>query len=455
MLKKNDIIELNITSATAEGSGVGKTDEGIAVFVPLSAVGDFLRVKILKVKKTYAFGKIEEIITPSKDRTEPDCECFSKCGGCVWRHIKYSAECDIKSQKVADAVRRIGGINTDIKPIIACDQTERYRNKAQFPIGRDKDGNLLIGFYAFHSHRIVNCSDCSLQPKIFSEVIEVTREFIELTNASVYDEQTGKGRLRHLYIRIGEKTDELMVCYVVNGNGIKGEDILVKMLRERISNLKTVIFNSNRENTNVVLGAKNRTAYGNGYITDELCGLKFKISPFSFWQVNRSQAEKLYSKAREYANLGGNEVLLDLYCGTGTIGLTMAKDCKKLIGVEIIDDAVKDARQNAVNNGITNAEFICSDAANAAKKLEQTGLKPDVIIVDPPRKGCGEELVNTIAEMKPDRVVYVSCDPATLARDLKYFDALGYKTVEITPVDMFPKTAHVESVALLTINTIL
>ena len=227
------------------------------------------------------------------------------------------------------------------------------------------------------------------------------------------------------------------------------------MLRERISNLKTVIFNSNRENTNVVLGAKNRTAYGNGYITDELCGLKFKISPFSFWQVNRSQAEKLYSKAREYANLGGNEVLLDLYCGTGTIGLTMAKDCKKLIGVEIIDDAVKDARENAVNNGITNAEFICSDAANAAKELEQNGLKPDVIIVDPPRKGCGEELVNTIAEMKPDRVVYVSCDPATLARDLKYFDALGYKTVEVTPVDMFPKTAHVESVALLTINTIL
>ncbi len=246
-----------------------------------------------------------------------------------------------------------------------------------------------------------------------------------------------------------------MVCYVVNGNGIKGEDILVKMLRERISNLKTVIFNSNRENTNVVLGAKNRTAYGNGYITDELCGLKFKISPFSFWQVNRSQAERLYGKAREYANLSGNEVLLDLYCGTGTIGLTMAKDCKKLIGVEIIDDAVKDARQNAENNGITNAEFICSDAANAAKELEQNGLKPDVIIVDPPRKGCGEELVNTIAEMKPDRVVYVSCDPATLARDLKYFDALGYKTAEVTPVDMFPKTAHVESVALLTINTIL
>ena len=378
MLKKNDIIELNITSATAEGSGVGKTDEGIAVFVPLSAVGDFLRVKILKVKKTYAFGKIEEIITPSKDRTEPDCECLSKCGGCVWRHIKYSAECDIKSQKVADAVTRIGGINTDIKPIIACDQTERYRNKAQFPVGRDKDGNLLIGFYAFHSHRIVNCSDCSLQPKIFSEVIEVTREFIELTNA-----------------------------------------------------------------------------YGNGYIAGVLCGLKFKISPFSFWQVNRSQAERLYGKAREYANLSGNEVLLDLYCGTGTIGLTMAKDCKKLIGVEIIDDAVKDARENAVNNGITNAEFICSDAANAAKELEQNGLKPDVIIVDPPRKGCGEELVNTIAEMKPDRVVYVSCDPATLARDLKYFDALGYKTVEVTPVDMFPKTAHVESVALLTINTIL
>ena len=449
MLKKNDIIELSITSATAEGSGVGKTAEGLAVFVPLSAVGDRLKVKILKVKKTYAFGKIEEIIEPSKARIEPDCECFRQCGGCVWRHIDYAEECGIKRQKVVDAVERIGGIDTEIKPLIACGKTDRYRNKAQFPVGRDKENNLLIGFYAFRSHRIIDCADCSLQPKIFSEVIEVTRDFVEQTDASVYDEKTGKGRLRHLYIRMGEVTNELMVCYVINGNGLKGEDVLVKMLRERIPNLKTVVFNSNKENTNVILGAKNRTAYGNGYITDELCGLKFKISPFSFWQVNRAQAEKLYEKAKEYAALTGNEVLLDLYCGTGTIGLTMAKDCKKLVGVEIIEDAVRDAENNAAENGITNAEFICSDASSAAVKLKESGLSPDVVIVDPPRKGCGEELVKTIVKMKPERVVYVSCDPATLARDLKYFDSLGYKTKEVTPVDMFPRTAHIETVVLL------
>ncbi len=452
MLKKNDIIELDITSATAEGSGVGKTEEGIAVFVPLSAIGDKLKARILKVKKTYAFGKIEEIISPSASRTEPDCECFSQCGGCAWRHIEYSDECNIKRQKVADAVERIGGINTVINPIIKCEKTDGYRNKAQLPVGKDKNSKLLIGFYAFRSHRIIDCGNCALQPKVFSEVIKVTREFIESTNTSVYDEITGKGRLRHIYIRMGELTGELMVCFVVNGNGIKGEDILIKMLRERIPNLKTVVFNSNTEKTNVVLGRKNRVAFGSGYITDILRGLKFKISPFSFWQVNRSQAEKLYAKAREYANLSGNEVLLDLYCGTGTIGLTMANDCKKLIGVEIIDDAARDAEENAKENGITNAEFICSDAESAAVKLEENGLKPDVVIVDPPRKGCGETLVNIIVKMNPKRVVYVSCDPATLSRDLKYFDSFGYKTMEVTPVDMFPRTAHVESVALIIKN---
>lgn len=452
MLKKNDIIELKITSTTAEGSGVGKTADGMAVFVPMSAVGDLLKVKVLKVKKTYAFGKIEEILKPSASRVEPDCPAYSKCGGCVWRHISYDEECKIKFNKVKDAVERIGGIDTLLKPIIPCESSDRYRNKAQFPVGMDKDGKPLIGFYAFHSHRIIDCGDCALQPKVFSEVSDVTRDFIEQTNNTVYDERTGKGRLRHLYIRMGEITNELMVCYVVNGNGLKSEDLLIKMLKERIPNLKTVVFNSNRENTNIILGSKNRVAYGNGYITDELCGLKFKISPFSFWQVNRAQAEKLYAKAKEYASLKSGDVLLDLYCGTGTIGLTMASGCKKLIGVEIIEDAVRDAENNAAENGIDNAEFICSDAASAAKRLANKKLNPNVVIVDPPRKGCGEELVNTIAQMKPERVVYVSCDPATLARDLKYFDGLGYKTQEITPVDMFPRTAHVESVALITKN---
>jgi 23S rRNA (uracil1939-C5)-methyltransferase len=261
---------------------------------------------------------------------------------------------------------------------------------------------------------------------------------------------TGKGRLRHIYIRIGEVSGELMVCYVVNANGLKQEDLLVKMLKSELPQLKSVIVNSNREKTNVVLGRKNRTIYGSDHITDTLCGLQFKISPFSFWQINRKQAEKLYGKAKEYANLKSDEILLDLYCGTGTIGLTMADSCKQLIGAEIVEDAVKDANENAKANGIENARFICGDASDAAFQLEKEGLKPDCVILDPPRKGCGEELVKTISRMSPSRAVYVSCDPATLARDLKFFTENGYTPKEITPCDMFSGTSHVECVALLT-----
>ena len=451
-MKKNDIVKIKITSATAEGSGVGKTEDNIVVFVPMTAIGDEIEARILKVKKTYAFGKIEKIITPSAARISPDCPNFSKCGGCVWRHISYDEELKIKSKKVKDAVERIGGISTEFRPIIGSDRVNRYRNKAQLPVGKDKEGGAVIGFYAFHSHRIIDCDDCALQPEIFKTVMDVTRDFIERTNTDIYDESTGKGRLRHLYIRLGEVTNELMVCYVVNGNGLKQEDMLIKMLRESLPNLKTVVFNSNREKTNVILGNKNRDAYGKGYITDVLCRLKFKISPFSFWQVNRAQAEKLYSKAKEYAKLSGDEVLLDLYCGTGTIGLTMAQDCKQLVGVEIVEDAVNDAKANAEANEINNARFICADAPTAAEQLRKEGTAPDVVILDPPRKGCGEELVKTIRKMNPKRVVYVSCDPATLARDLKYFSENGYITHEVTPCDMFPRTAHCESVALLTKN---
>lgn len=450
LLKKNDIVDLTITSATAQGVGVGKAQNGLTVFVPLSAIGDRLEARILKVKKTYAFAKTEKIITPSPSRTAPDCPVFSKCGGCTWRHISYNDECKIKRQKVIDAVTRIGGI-TDImfEPIIKNDSINRYRNKAQLPVGIDRNGSPVIGFYSFHTHRITDCNDCLLQPEIFTKAVEVTREFIKRTNTPVYDEHTGKGALRHIYIRLGEKTNELMVCYVVNANGLKQESLLIDMLKKALPNLKSVIFNSNRENTNVILGAKNRTAYGADFITDELCGLKFRISPFSFWQVNRNQAEKLYNKAKEYANLKSDEILLDLYCGTGTIGLTMAKSCKSLVGVEIVEQAVQDARKNAELNNISNARFICDDASGAAEKLNNEGLKPDVVILDPPRKGCGEALVKTIAAISPSRVVYVSCDPATLARDLMYFAQNGYAARKITPCDMFSRTYHVESVCLI------
>lgn len=452
-LQKNQIIDINITSMTAEGSGVGKTEDGIAVFVPQSAVGDKLKVRILKVKKTYAFGKIEEIVKESEDRKTPDCPYFNQCGGCVYRHINYTAEKKIKEQKVKDAVSRIGGIDESlVKPLLCSENSVRYRNKAQFPAGVNKDGNVILGFYAFHSHRIVQCDDCLLQPEIFKTVMDITLDFMAETKQTTYNEATGKGKLRHLYIRYGEMTDELMVCYVVNGNGLKQEDLLVEKLKEKLPNLKSVVVNSNREKTNVILGNKNRTVYGQGYITDVLCGLKFKISPLSFYQVNRTTAEILYNKAKEYAGLSGDEVLFDLYCGTGTIGLSMADSCKQLIGVEVVPQAIEDAKENARENNINNARFICADASDSAKTLENEGIKPDVIVVDPPRKGLDKELIGTISRMSPKTVVYVSCDPATLGRDLKIFEEYGYKTLEVTPVDMFPGTSHCESVAKLTLS---
>lgn len=446
--KKNDIVDLVITSMTSQGSGVGKTDDGMVIFVPHTAVGDKLKVRILKNKKTYAYGKIEEITEPSKNRIEVDCPQFYKCGGCSYRHIDYNSELEIKYNRVKDAIQRIGGFDgLKINPVVANENTDRYRNKAQFPCGMGKDG-IEFGFYANHTHRIVPCEDCLLQPELFTKVVDITKEFLTETNQLPYDEKTGKGKLRHLYIRYGESTGELMVCFVVNGNGLKSEDILVARLKENIPQLKSVVVNSNRENTNVVLGSKNRVAYGKDYITDVLCGLKFKISPHSFYQVNRIQAEKLYTIAKEYADLKGGEVLLDLYCGTGTIGLTMADKCKTLVGVEIVEQAIEDAKENAKINGIENARFICGDAGFGAKQLEQENIKPDVVIIDPPRKGCSVELIETVCKMAPKRIVYVSCDPETLARDLKMFSE-EYSIKEITPVDLFSRTPHIENVVLM------
>ncbi len=449
-MNKNDIISLTITSMTAQGSGVGKTADGMAVFVPFSAIGDILEVRILKVKKTYAYGKIEKIITPSKSRIETDCPAFGKCGGCVYRHISYNSEKEIKRQRVVDAVERVGGLKgVKINEVVANERLYRYRNKAQLPC-RNTENGVEFGFYASHSHRIIPCGDCLLQPESFNTVMNITKNFMDKTAQTAYDERTGKGKLRHLYIRYAEMTGELMVCFVVNGNGLKREDELINELKKNLPELKSVIFNSNKEKTNVITGLKNRTAYGSDYITDILCGKKFKLSPLSFYQVNRAQAEKLYTIAKNCADLKGGEVLLDLYCGTGTIGLTMAESCRELIGVEIIEDAVKDAEGNAKINGINNARFICSDADSAAKKLKNEGVMPDVIIVDPPRKGLESGVIDTIAEMSPEKVVYISCAPETLARDLKLFNEKNYSVKEITPVDLFSRTAHVENVCLIT-----
>ncbi len=448
-LRKNDIINLNITAMSSEGVGIGRTQDGLAVFVPMSAVGDELIVKILKVKKTLAYGKIEEIITPSPDRITPECNAFRLCGGCVYSHISYEAELQSKEKRVSDAISRIGGIDTKINPIVGAENPCRYRNKAQIPVGLSSDGKVAMGFFSRHSHRIVDSMDCMLQPEIFLTASKILRDFIEEKNISVYDEQTHTGLIRHLYLRYGEATDELMVCIVVNGDKIPCESELADRFTRTLPAVKSIIINSNKEKTNVIVGKKFRTIYGEDYISDELCGLKFLLSPQSFYQVNRTQAQRLYGIAKDYANLQGDETLIDLYCGTGTIGLSMSKACKELIGVEIVPKAIEDAKKNAKLNGVENARFICADAKDAATQLESEGVKPDVIILDPPRKGCDAELIRTVVSMSPSRVVYVSCDPATLARDLKLFAELGYITQEVTPVDMFSRTAHVESVALL------
>ena len=448
-LKKNDSIELEITGYTAEGSGVGRY-ENIAVFVPLAAVGDRLRVKILKTAKTYAFGKLEQILSPSPDRVRQDFSQFAKCGGCVYRHIDYAAELRAKEQRVRDAVERIGGFrDLPIRSIVGSANPDHYRNKAQLPIGKAAGKGITLGFYASHSHRLIPCEECFLQPAAFTAAMRAFQEWAIKTGEDVYNEATGKGRLRHLYLRQAGATGEIMVCVVVNGNGVHQEPELVELLRKNVPGLKSVIINVNRERTNVVLGKKCRTVWGEDTITDMLCGLKFHISPLSFYQVNRDQAERLYTIAGEYAGLTGGETLLDLYCGTGTIGLSMAKKAGKVIGVEIVEQAVEDAKRNAERNGIANAEFLCADAAKAADMLKNRGVRPDVVVLDPPRKGCDSSLIETVVKMGPERVVYVSCDPATLARDLKIFAQQGYVPKELTPVDMFPRTSHVETVVMM------
>lgn len=447
MLKKNDEIQLTVKGCTVQGSGVCDYN-GMTVFVRGAVTGDHIIAHIIKVKKTYAVGIIKKITQRSPIRTKPDCAVSDKCGGCCFAHISYAAELEIKQTQVADNFKRIGGIDIDLKPIIGSPSSVRYRNKAQYPVGKDSDF-AKIGFYAPMSHRIIDCADCALQPEDFKRVVDVFRDWIREKKISVYDETSHKGLLRHIYIRKGFATGEIMVCLVANGKIIPFTDELVAVLKDEISGLKSVILNVNTKNTNVVLGEECITLYGSDYITDELCGLKFNISPLSFYQVNHDGAQILYNKAKEYAGLSGNETLIDLYCGTGTIGLTMAREAKQLIGVEIVPQAVENAKKNAELNSIDNARFICADASEAAEILLKEGIKPDVVILDPPRKGCDGALIETVSKMSPERVVYVSCDSATLARDCARFIEVGYEVAEATPVDMFPRTGNVECVAYL------
>lgn len=446
MLKKNDEIYLTVKSCTVQGSGVCDY-EGMTVFVRGAVTGDRVLAHIIKVKKTYAVGIIKKLVQRSPMRAKNFCPIAEKCGGCCFAHIKYEAELEIKAQQVADNFKRLGKLDITPDPIIPSPSAERYRNKAQYPVG--SDGRFAtIGFYAPMTHRIIDCADCLLQPTEFAEITDIFRDWIRENKISVYNEADGSGTLRHIYIRKAVVTGQIMVCTVANSETLPHSDRLIERLTE-IDGIKSIILNINREKTNVVLGRECKTLWGSDCISDELCGLEFNLSPLSFYQVNHDGAEILYNKAKEYAALGGNETLVDLYCGTGTIGLTMAKNVKHLIGVEIIPQAIENAKENARLNGIENAEFICADASQAAATLLERGIKPDVVILDPPRKGCDEALINTVAEMSPERVVYVSCDSATLARDCQRFTALGYHPTCATPVDMFPHTAHVETVVLL------
>ncbi len=454
-IEKNQIIPLSITGMTAEGNGVGRAhtedgNPGMAVFVPFTAIGDQIDCRIVKIQKQFAYGRVEAIITPSPDRlADPGCGVYGPCGGCSFRHVDYAAECCYKGQRVADAFARVGGLTVEVEEIVGCATPDNYRNKAQYPVGGEV-GRPVIGFYAPRSHRIVEQHACPLQPTLFTDAVEAVCQWMVDCHIEPYNEQTNTGLLRHIYIRHGKVTGQVMVCLVCRTGKIPHAAELVEALKTAIPGLASVMVNINRRDTNVILGDDEFALWGDTAIEDELCGLRFRLSPRSFYQVNHDQAERLYALAAEVAELTGEETLLDLYCGTGTIGLSMAHRVRELIGVEIVEPAVADARRNAEANGIHNATFICADAAKAAAQLAKQGKHPDVIVVDPPRKGCDEALLETIAGMAPERIVYVSCDPATLARDCKFLAQKGYIPTRIIPVDMFPRTAHVESVCCLT-----
>lgn len=447
LLNKNDKIEITIDAISAEGSGIGRY-EGMTIFVAETVIGDKIIAHIIKVSKNYAVGKVDKILSPSTNRIESSCQVSHQCGGCVFRQMSYQEELNAKWNRVNDALHRIAKIDLTPEAIVPAEQTDRYRNKGQYPV-LIESGVATIGFYAFHSHRIVKCEDCLLQPVEFEKGILAFKKWIKKSSLTSYDEETGKGFLRHIYFRKAFATGEIMACAVINANSAPNAEYLVDCLKEEIPNLKSVVININKEHTNVILGKISKTIWGSDQITDELLGLKFTISPNSFYQVNPVQTEKLYTIAKEYAELTGEETVLDLYCGAGTIGLTMADQAKKVIGVEIVSSAVKNARVNAEMNKITNAEFLCGDATRASAEFAKMKLNPDVIVLDPPRKGCDKELVEAVAKMDAKRIVYVSCDPATLSRDLAIFNELGYAPQKITPVDLFPRTAHVEAVCLL------
>ena len=447
--RKNDIVTLKIEDCGIDGEGIGKAD-GFTVFVKDAVIGDTVRAKIMKAKKNYGYGRLEEIITPSPDRVEPKCQFARQCGGCQLQALSYEKQLEFKTSKVRGHLERIGGF-TDIpmEKILGMDQPFNYRNKAQFPVGKSKDGRIITGFYAGRTHSIIENRDCALGVTRNKEVLDRVIAHMEKFHIQPYDENTGKGVVRHVLIRYGFFTDEMMVCLIINGEKLPGEEALVKSLRQ-IPETVSVMVNVNKKRNNVILGEKVRLLWGQPYITDKIGEISYQISPLSFFQVNPYQTGRLYGKALEYAQLSGNETVWDLYCGIGTISLFLAQKAKMVRGVEIIPAAIENAKENACLNGFDNTEFFVGKAEEVLpEQFARTGERADVIVVDPPRKGCDETLLSTIIKMQPDRVVYVSCDSATLARDLKYLCERGYELKKVCPVDMFPNTVSVETVVLL------
>ena len=446
-MNKNDIVPLHIDGLTNEGNGVGRYD-GIVVFVPFSAVGDDLDVRIVKCGKSYCYGRIEDIRIPSPDRISPDCTVFGKCGGCVFRHISYDAELAAKADMIRDTFTRIGGLDPEFMPIIPNDAVTCYRNKAQYPVGRDRDGNVVCGFYAQRSHRIIHCDRCELEPPVFGEIRNAALAMIREIKIPPYNEDEHNGVVRHICIRRGHYSGEINVVLVVRRNIPELKKIGAGLMKQ-FPDIKGVTANINKEKTNVIYGNEEITLCGKNEITDTMLGKRFIISPRSFYQVNTPMAEKLYSEAARLAEPDG-KTLIDLYCGIGTVGLTMADRVKKLIGVEIVPSAVENAKANAALNGFKNAEFFLGDAGAVTSLLREKNIKADVVTVDPARKGCDSRTLDNIVFFGPERIVMISCDPATAARDCAYLAQHGYSTVSVRGVDLFSRTNHVEAVILLT-----
>ncbi len=445
--QKNQTVTLKIESLTAEGSGVGHLDS-FAVFVRGGVPGDTVEALVIKAKKNYAIAKVTRILSASLHRIQNDCPLFPRCGGCALREMDYAFEAGEKKRRVEEAFRRLAHVDAACEEILVPTATERYRNKAQYPVAL-ANGRVQIGFYAPRSHRVIDCTDCRLQPAEFADIVREFRTFLEEFRVPVYDAQAHSGLVRHLYLRKGFESGEILVCVVINGETLPHTDILVTRLRELGIGIASIQLNHNLEHTNVILGRRCTVLWGAPYITDTLCGIRVRLSPQSFYQVNRDMAERLYRKAAEFAGLNGEQTVLDLYCGAGLIGLSMARRMKQLYGAEIVPEAVEDARRNAAENGILNAQFFCGDAGDAAARLDALGVHPDVVLLDPPRKGCDESVLQTVAAMQPQKIVYISCDPATLARDCARLGALGFAVRRLAAADLFPRTSHVESVCLL------